>query len=909
MFKKILSFTVILFSLSLIAFAVWQDSIFSVLLQSSDKTAVNYAYSSDRSGMVYFMRKENNGQFLCAVDSTGSSVLKKNVTEQIEWDSFVDSIYVDNEKNIIITQYGMNPVSGWIEYVRIHMFREDGTYYDEIFNHDLSHYKDGRYKKISSISEDERNIIFGFNNEGTIEEYKLLKGGGEPLTKMAEYTLTAPEQKELTAFCSLPNEGIIINNATGVKIMDGNDVKSVEISDKGIYIENFFYCNGTVYFYDRLSGGIYSNPGYNEDFLLEFAGTRSLTTGDNIPFEKLTNVSVNPSGNITGVYEKLDGASIYMGGATYFTKVAEISNRKEPDLNFWLFFSAVVIGVVILSVLMWDFFTGFMNMKLSILARQTLLIILVLYSALYFTTGYYLIPDISSGMYETQKSKMLSVADIFMSFTKAMSDDMGVKAENLALIVERYGEEYSIDRGILSSETIDRFKTHLFTVDNEGIPRILASNDRYSKGYNLDSLLSGKKISDIEAGVYTESADMTGRKLILVLNTDEVAEGKPVKLCVIGNLTGIDEFLSEIERNIVTFMFVTAILLVVVLTAVEMFSLFNLKKLKKNVEDITGGNYDVEITIKSGDEIEELADSLNDLKNNIRQVTMELKQVNKAYLPFIPERFLEILGRYSMEGINRNLRQYKTGIYILCLYLRFPDNTGMDNAGSNLDAINLILEQVVPVINDNKGTVFNFRYEGFDAVFEDGPDIALSAALKIRDSVKAINEENLLFNDRRVTDVRIVLAKTNAIFGFIGDESRMQPIAVSERLTVTDGIAEICFESDVYIVAIEDFTENLQQNTYQSRRIGNVLVKGKKIELFDIYDSDPYSLLRLKSTFEDTFRVALFCFENGDFEKAKNLFMEIIKFSSEDGISKHYMYLSEHNIRSEAKLDTFTIYS
>ncbi len=907
MFKKILSFIVILFSLSIIALAIWQNSIFSVLCKDSNETAVNYAYSSDRSGVVYYMRKENNSHYLCAVDSTGSSILKKNVTQQIEWNSFVDSIYVDNEKNIIITQYGINPVSEWIEYTKIHMFREDGTYYNEIFSQELSHYKDGNYKKISSISEDDRNIVFGYNNKGLIEVYKLPKTGSEPLTKLSEYLLSTDEERGLTAFCALPNASIIINKDNGVKIFSSVGEKTIDIPNS-IYIQNFFYCSGAVYFYDSISGGIYSNPGQDENFLLEFAGKKALTSDADIRFENLTNISVNPSGNITGINEKDNSTEIYMGGAAYFTKIAEISNKQELDINFWLLFIAVIIGVLILSVLIWDFFTSFMNMKLSILVRQTLLIILVLYSTLYFTTSYFLIPNISSAMYETQKSKMLSIADMFMSFTKSMSVEMNINTEDLALIVDKYGQEYAIDRGVLSQETIDRFKNHLFIEGNDGIPRIIASNDRYSKGYNLDSLLGGIRISEFEIGEYVESTDMTGRKLILVLNTDEIAQGKTVKLCVIGSLTQIDEYLSEIERNIINFMFVTALLLIAVLTAVEMFSLLNLKKLKRNVEDITRGNYDLEIDIKSGDEIEELADSLNDLKTNLQQVKIELSQVNQAYLPFIPRRFLEILGRYSMEGINRNLRQYKTDIYILCLYIRFPDNAGMDNAGSNLDAINLILEQVVPVVNDNKGTVFNFRYEGFDAVFEDNADIALSAALKIRDKVKGINEEIQFFSDRRIADVRIVLAKTNAIFGFIGEESRMQPIAVSERLTVTDEVAEICFEADVYIVAIEDFIENLQKNTYQSRRIGNVLVKGKKIELFDIYDSDPYSLIQLKSTFEDRFKVAVFCFENGDFEKAKNMFMEIIKFSSEDGISKYYMYLSEHNLRSETKFDTFAIY-
>ena len=57
------------------------------------------------------------------------------------------------------------------------------------------------------------------------------------------------------------------------------------------------------------------------------------------------------------------------------------------------------------------------------------------------------------------------------------------------------------------------------------------------------------------------------------------------------------------------------------------------------------------------------------------------------------------------------------------------------------------------------------------------------------------------------------------------------------------------------------------------------------------------------------FELGVRLFEKRDYSNARAMFMDIVKYASEDGVSRNYMYLAEHNLNYENKYTTYTVYT
>ena len=65
------------------------------------------------------------------------------------------------------------------------------------------------------------------------------------------------------------------------------------------------------------------------------------------------------------------------------------------------------------------------------------------------------------------------------------------------------------------------------------------------------------------------------------------------------------------------------------------------------------------------------------------------------------------------------------------------------------------------------------------------------------------------------------------------------------------------------------------------------------MKLFDLYDGDPYALLKHKEMVAPQFDEAVRLFYKGDFEKSRYLFMQIVSACLDDGAARNYMYYAD----------------
>ena len=224
------------------------------------------------------------------------------------------------------------------------------------------------------------------------------------------------------------------------------------------------------------------------------------------------------------------------------------------------------------------------------------------------------------------------------------------------------------------------------------------------------------------------------------------------------------------------------------------------------------------------------------------------------------------------------------------------------------ESINSVFEQIVPIISRNNGTAYNFLYNGFNAIFLDSSESILRTAIRIRETVQACNK--LRSESGACTaDVRIVISEDSVLLGFVGDEMRMQPTAVSNAINVAEEIEKLCRSSGLYIICTESTYVHLPQERYRIRYIGCYTASdGSVVKLYDMFDGDPYYLIKLKEQFKAQFEASVKLFEDRDFAAARSRFMDIVKYAPDDGVSRNYMYLAEHNIGAERPQPTYTVF-
>lgn len=922
MFKRVLSLIVILAAASSLVFIFFANDLFSgLVLQKEKGNVLECAHSVDRSGNIYFVRKEQNRSFLISLDSTGRQSYKRDISSVVGSNCVFDSIFIDQDKTLLLTVYKLIPNSSRINQAAIYMFRDDGSYVSQIFKNNAQQFYDSKYRLISAMSDDNKKVYFGFLNGAAMDIFAYEKGGKGPASKLSDYSV-GDIQEKINAFYVLPSTDVIISLEGGTLLKKSRNSAdtSYKFSQKTI-IDNFWFAGNQFYCRDAVSGTVYISSAVKLDLSAAIKGDKSIVDSEGVSFRTLNPIAVGNVGNLMGILESDGVHRIFLGGFAFLPEIGKTDTSARKDLTQWFMLAGIVAGTVILSMLIWDFYCSFMNMKLSILLRQAILVVLAIFLSLYFLTNHIIIPNSQSMLAKSHLTDQIKSGQMFIAAFKSFAEESGRRPD--AVQSGRFFEHFRKYLSGSPAENTDAEKAaleggggmlntaHISFITREGGRFVLAaSNDRYENGYPADLLGYGKKyiqsLEEAEKGTVTSFEVMTqrGKELCVLMPTGFNFSGSPVALSVMVGMDVLEKNTSDMTATVIRFMRFVGLALVVLVMIVEYFTVFYVRRLKKSVDKIAAGDYGREIDVHSGDEIEDLSSSITALSKSILSTTNSLNKLNASYHRFVPQRFLEMLGEKHIEDVGKKSQAYKENVIMLFMRFRFLSSIG-ENSEEIFSNINAVFENVVPVVSEGKGTVYNFLPDGFNAVFECGAEEVLRAALKIREVLSSLNQQRKKAGLGEV-DIRIFISRGNIMLGFIGDEKRMEPAAISREAQKARAMHQICFDSDIYIACVRDVLEELPKGGYRNRRIGEVMIEEDKVEFFDLYDSDPYTLLKTKEVHSDRFELGVNLFVKGDYANARNMFMDIIKYSSLDGAARNYMYISEYNLRSEQKQNTYT---
>jgi HAMP domain-containing protein len=344
-------------------------------------------------------------------------------------------------------------------------------------------------------------------------------------------------------------------------------------------------------------------------------------------------------------------------------------------------------------------------------------------------------------------------------------------------------------------------------------------------------------------------------------------------------------FYSRITQDV----WAVAALIMALAVAVLAGLSIGLRRVAAGVERLAAGKTNVRIRLRTGDELEGLATAVNSLGDTMEALDEKQRELSRAYLRFVPERVLALLGKKSLSEVDKQTFAARK-MSAMMIWFGFPQATYEKSGKELFDNLNEIIERTASVVSTKGGTVFNFAYDGYDAVFEGEPALAVSTAVAVQQEILSINRERELDGRPQVT-LRIALDEGNMVIGVVGDESQLEPTAISSSFSVARRLIALCNVLDANILCTEAVASSA--GAYGSRYMGKCLDGGEAVRTYEIFDGDPYDIRRVKALTGKRFSEGVYALYSRNFQKAKRIFLDLVHHNTGDGGARYYLYLAD----------------
>ena len=320
------------------------------------------------------------------------------------------------------------------------------------------------------------------------------------------------------------------------------------------------------------------------------------------------------------------------------------------------------------------------------------------------------------------------------------------------------------------------------------------------------------------------------------------------------------------------------------------------KELLINMQRTGRGEMDQFTVVRTNDEIGELTEGYNEMSLKIRNYIDRISRINEANSRFVPDQFLEFLGKDSIEDIKLGDQVQKEMTILFSDIRSFTSISEEMTPKENFDFLNKYLGCMEPVIRTNHGFIDKYIGDSIMALFSDNVENAINAAINIRQKLTEFNAE-MRKNGKSEIDNGIGIHTGNLMLGVIGGEGRIDGTVISDAVNLSSRLEGLTKIYGAPIIISEDaFIRISDPGKYNYRFLDLVKVKGKKIAvyIFEILDGDVSESNNLKIETKSVFSEAIQFYKNKNFEKSLELFEDVFKINKNDKAAALYIKRCEY---------------
>lgn len=858
------------------AWFLFSDFLVQMLWPEGVEKPIYQAVAQDDRGNVYIAQNKSGVNTLVALDDAGNTLLNEPLSQiqnASEW--LVEDLFVASSKHIVVAAAKLDRQTETITERSLHLLYENGAYAGEIMRLETRqniYLPKAGAACLSNISETDTDLLFGVYSEGRIKTYALEKGGSstEPVLVRDLEVAQAPER-----FIVLPEHRLVLYApAQGFSVYEPEGQLPLQTIETSVIPDRMLAGGGdAVYLHDAASGGFYLLSGGTISAVI--SGETALSAAGARSFGDLRLAHITAGERVAGFLQQNDSTTLMAGTRLYMNEVR--LTGAESEFGAILGLIGIVLGVLLLSVLLWDAYCRLLKMRVSIMVRQSLLIVAGVAAMVYLLMTILIEPAMQSTLRDQYRGRVEAAADV-------LAVNLNNTAEPETVI-----NEFKNSAQNESESEWSPIHFELYSLSGGRI-KLAASSDNTAPGtdarhmpwhVSMEEALNTASAS----GTYVmETSEAQGERMYVL----KALPGDYV-LAAVSGTESISLRIMSIITSIVQFLFIAGAVLVLVLVLIESITVFRIRKLKKCVDAVSGGDYSMNVQLRSGDEVESLANSFNTMTKLIRSSMQKMNRINESYFRFVPENMIKLLGVSSVEKLDRGAC-VQARMTVMVAHFSFQQTDTQKNTEQLFAEINEVLQALTPAVSEHGGTVYNLLSDGFNAVFGNEYEDAVRAALKVRSCCAVLNDKRRE-EGREPVEVYLVLTVGDVMLGVVGDETRLSPTAISDAIVDAQSILGICPESNIYICCTEALMAGI--SGYRNRYVGQFLAPNGVQCLYDLFDGDPQALLKHKQMCEGKFRAAVQAYYQKDFQRAKLLFMEIIKLSLADKTSVNYLYFSD----------------
>ncbi len=251
-------------------------------------------------------------------------------------------------------------------------------------------------------------------------------------------------------------------------------------------------------------------------------------------------------------------------------------------------------------------------------------------------------------------------------------------------------------------------------------------------------------------------------------------------------------------------------------------------------------------------------------------VHLELAKISDSYARFVPRQFLEQLGKQRILDVELGDQVQRE---MTVLFSDIRDFTklaeGMTPA-ETFGFVNQYLGALEPAITRHNGIIDKYVGDAVMALFPNGPDDAVNAALEMFQRLDAFNVERAAGSVPPVR-IGIGLHTGELMLGTVGAHKRMDTTVISDAVNLASRVENLTKAYGVPLIITEDTYARLQnREAMEYRRLDRVLVQGKSqpVVLYEVLKAEEPGRRAAKERALPSFEAGLSCYEALDFAGA-----------------------------------------
>lgn len=296
-----------------------------------------------------------------------------------------------------------------------------------------------------------------------------------------------------------------------------------------------------------------------------------------------------------------------------------------------------------------------------------------------------------------------------------------------------------------------------------------------------------------------------------------------------------------------------------------------------------------------------VAQQLNDMKLLALQQQVKLTE---AYQRFVPSELLKNLGKNSILDVSLG-DQINVKMSILFSDIRsFTSISEKMTPKENFSFLNSYLNQMSPIIRENKGYIDKFMGDGVMALFKNSANDAVKAAIEMQKYLIQYNVSSFKNKTHKI-NIGIGINTGEMMLGTLGETNRMEGSVISDAVNLASRLEGLTKNYKAGIIISEETYKNINKDLFTIRFIDLVTVKGKNkaIKIFEVFDADLEKLKQLKIETLNDFKKAIKGYFEHNFENSLKLFSKINKINPDDKVTEIFINRCKKIIKEGWKPD------